>query len=196
MKMRKAKVVRKTKETDITVEINLDGSGKYRVKTGIGFMDHMLELFSKHSLIDLNLIAKGDIHVDYHHTVEDIGLALGEAVDKALGTRKGITRYGSSYVPMDEALSRVVVDFGGRPYLVKNTVCKKRKIIEFDLSLIDEFLQAFVVQGRMNLHVDQLRGAEAHHAYESIFKAMARAMRQACERDSRNKGVPSSKGKI
>jgi imidazoleglycerol-phosphate dehydratase len=196
MKMRKAKVVRKTRETDITVEINLDGSGKYKVKTGIGFMDHMLELFSKHSLIDLNLSAKGDIHVDYHHTVEDIGLALGEAVDKALGTRKGITRYGSSYVPMDEALSRVVVDLGGRPYLVKNAVCKKRKIIEFDLSLIDEFLQAFVVQGRMNLHVDQLRGAEAHHAYESIFKAMARAMRQASERDSRNKGMPSSKGKI
>ena len=196
MKMRKSKVVRKTRETDISVEVNLDGTGKYKVKTGVGFMDHMLELFSKHSLIDLNLSAKGDIHVDYHHTVEDIGLAMGEAINNALGTRKGIVRYGSAYVPMDEAMSRVVVDLGGRPYLVKNVACRKKKILEFDLSLLDEFLQAFVVQSRMNLHIDQLRGAEAHHAYESIFKALARAMRQASERDSRNKGLPSSKGKI
>lgn len=196
MKMRKATVVRKTKETNITVEVNLDGTGKYKVTTGMGFMDHMLELFSKHSLIDLNIKAQGDLNVDYHHTVEDIGLALGQAVDNALGERKGICRYGYFYVSMDEALSRVVIDLGGRPSFVKQTVCKKKKILDFDLTLIDEFLQAFVVQGRMNLHIDQLKGAEAHHAYESIFKAFARAMRMASERDSRNKGLPSSKGKI
>ncbi len=196
MKLRKAKVVRKTKETDITVELNLDGTGKYQIKTDIGFMDHMLELFSKHSLIDLKIRAKGDVHIDYHHTVEDVGLALGEAVNKALGTRKGINRYGSSCIPMDESMSRAVVDLGGRPCLVRSAVCKKKKILEFDLSLIGEFLEGFVVQARMNLHLDQLKGVEAHHAYESMFKALARAMRQACERDPRNKGLPSSKGKI
>ncbi|OVE75953.1 imidazoleglycerol-phosphate dehydratase [bacterium E08(2017)] len=194
--MRRAKVARKTKETNISIEINLDGTGVYSVKTGIGFMDHMLELFSKHSLIDLKLSAKGDLQVDYHHTVEDIGIALGEALDSALGTRKGINRYGCSYVPMDEALCRTVIDLGGRPKLVKAMVCKKQKIRDFDVSLIDEFLEGFVVKARMNLHIDQLKGGEAHHAYESVFKSFARALRQACERDSRNKSLPSSKGKI
>jgi len=196
MKPRKARVARKTRETDIVVEINLDGTGVNAISTGLPFMDHMLELLSRHSLIDLKLRAKGDLEVDYHHTVEDIGLALGTALDKALGSRRGIRRYGSFYVPMDEALSRVVIDLGGRPYLVKQMACRKRKILEFDLSLFDEFLQALVVQGRMNLHIEQSYGAEAHHAYESVFKALARALRTACEPDARDKRVPSSKGKI
>lgn len=196
MKPRKARVVRKTRETDITVEVNLDGTGVNAIGTGLPFMDHMLELLSRHALIDVKLRAKGDLKVDYHHTVEDIGLALGTALDKALGTRKGIRRYGSFYVPMDEALSRVVIDLGGRPYLVKHMACRKRKILEFDLSLFDEFFQAFVVQGRMNLHIEQFYGAEAHHAFESVFKALARALRAACERDPRDKRVPSSKGSI
>jgi imidazoleglycerol-phosphate dehydratase len=156
----------------------------------------MLELFARHSLMDLSLQAKGDLQVDYHHTVEDIGLTLGQALDKALGTRAGIRRYGAFHVPMDDALSRVVVDLGGRPTYVRQMACKKKKILEFDLSLIDEFFGAFVVQARMNLHVDQLRGQEAHHAYESVFKALARALRIACETDPRDKGVPSSKGTI
>jgi imidazoleglycerol-phosphate dehydratase len=196
MKPRKARVVRKTRETDITVEINLDGTGVNAVSTGLPFMDHMLELLSRHSLIDMKLKATGDLEVDYHHTVEDIGLALGTALDKALGTRRGIRRYGAFYVPMDDALSRVVIDLGGRPYLVKNMACRKRKILEFDLSLFTDFFQAFVVQGRMNLHIEQFYGAEAHHAYESVFKALARALRIACEHDPRDKRVPSSKGSI
>lgn len=196
MKARKAIIKRKTSETDITVEVNLDGTGKYKVDTGLPFMNHMLELLSKHSLIDLTIKAKGDLEVDYHHTVEDIGLAFGTALDNALGTRKGICRYGWAYLPMDDALSRVVVDLGGRPYLVNNMVCKKRKILEFDLSLLKEFLQAFVVQGRLNLHIEQMLGQEAHHAYESVFKGLARALRMACTHDSRETGIPSSKGKI
>lgn len=196
MKSRKVKITRKTKETDITVEINLDGTGGYSVDTGLPFMDHMLELFFKHSMIDACVTAKGDLDVDFHHTVEDLGLALGAALNKALGDRSGICRYGYSYVPMDEALCRSVVDLGGRPYLVKEMKCRKKKILDFDLSLIDEFLQALVVQSKMNLHISQLYGLEAHHAYESVFKSIARAMRQACERDARQKGVPSSKGSI
>jgi imidazoleglycerol-phosphate dehydratase len=196
MKARKASIKRKTSETDITVEVNLDGTGKYKVDTGLPFMNHMLELLSKHSLIDLTIKAKGDLEVDYHHTVEDIGLAFGTALDRALGTRKGICRYGSAYIPMDDALSRVVIDLGGRPYFVNSMVCKKRKILEFDLSLLKEFLQAFVVQGRLNLQIDQMLGQEAHHAYESVFKGLARALRTACARDPRETGVPSSKGTI
>ena len=196
MKDRKAKVHRKTKETDIVVDLAVDGRGKCAISTGMPFMDHMLELFTRHSLCDLKVKAVGDLEVDYHHTVEDIGLALGEALDKALGERRGITRYGWAYVPMDEALSRVAVDLGGRPYLVSHMVCRKKKIMEFELSLIGEFLQAFVTQGRMNLHVSQMAGQEAHHAYESVFKALARALRMACTRDPREEGVPSSKGQI
>ncbi len=187
---------RKTRETDIAIGLNLDGTGVYTVSTGLPFLDHMLELFSRHSLIDLDVKASGDLAVDYHHTVEDLGLTLGTAIDEALGDRKGIRRYGVAYVPMDEALSRVVVDMGGRPYLVKDMVCKKRKILEFELSLFDDFFQAFVVQARMNLHIAQLRGQEAHHAFESVFKALARAMRMACEQDPRDSRVPSSKGTI
>ena len=196
MKRRTAKVVRKTRETNISIELDLDGSGLYRISTGLPFMDHMLELLSKHSLVDMKLKAVGDLAVDYHHTVEDIGLVLGSALDKALGTRRAISRYGAAYVPMDEALCRVVVDLGGRPYLVKDMKCRKRKLLDFDLSLFDDFFRAMTVESRMNLHITQFYGEEAHHAYEAVFKAFARALRQACSPDKRVKGVPSSKGKI
>lgn len=196
MKKRTAKVNRKTRETSISVEVDLDGKGLYSVTTGLPFLDHMLELFSRHSLVDLKVRATGDLAVDYHHTVEDLGLAMGTALDKALGDRKGITRYGWSYVPMDEALSRVVVDLGGRPSFVKEMACRKRKILDFELALFDEFFKAFTVQGRLNLHVAQLSGQEAHHAWESVFKALARALRQACTPDPRDERIPSSKGRI
>ena len=196
MKKRLASVHRKTTETDIKVTLCLDGTGKRTINTGLPFLDHMLELFARHSLVDLTVQAKGDLQVDYHHTVEDLGLTLGQALNEALGTRAGIRRYGAFYVPMDDALSRVVIDLGGRPTYVREMACRKKKILEFDLSLIDEFFGAFVVQARMNLHVDQIRGQEAHHAYESVFKAFARALRIACERDPRDAGVPSSKGTI
>ena len=195
-KTRTATETRETRETRIHIEVNLDGTGVYAVDTGLPFLNHMLELFSRHSLIDLRLKATGDLYVDYHHTVEDVGLALGTAIDRALGDRKGIRRYGFFYVPMDEALCRVVVDLGGRPYLVKNMACKKRKLLDFELALFDDFFQAFVVQSRMNLHIEQLLGQEAHHAYESVFKALARAMRMALEPDPRDAGIPSSKGRI
>jgi imidazoleglycerol-phosphate dehydratase len=196
MKPRTATIRRKTRETDISITLNVDGSGKSTISTGLSFLDHMLELLSRHSLIDMKIKAKGDLEVDDHHTVEDIGLALGEALDKALGTRKGITRYGWSYVPMDESLSRVVIDLGGRPFLVKNMVCRQRKIKDFDLSLFNDFFQSFCVQSRMNLHIEQILGKEAHHAYESVFKGLARALRTACARDPRERSVPSSKGQI
>lgn len=195
-KARTATETRETRETQIRIEVNLDGTGVYAVDTGLPFLNHMLELFSRHSLIDLQLKATGDLDVDYHHTVEDVGLALGTAIDRALGDRKGIRRYGFFYVPMDESLCRVVVDLGGRPYLVKAMACKKRKLLDFELALFDDFFQAFVVQARMNLHIEQLLGQEAHHAYESVFKALARAMRMALEADPRDAGIPSSKGRI
>lgn len=196
MKKRKAVVARKTKETDIKIDLTIDGKGQSSVSTGMGFLDHMLDLFAKNAMIDLKIKAKGDLEVDYHHTVEDVGLALGQALDKALGNRRGIIRYGAASLPMDETLANVAVDLGGRPYLVSNMACKKRKIMEFDLSLIREFLVGLVNQGRLNLHINQLYGIEAHHAYEAVFKGMGRAMRQAMERDPRNSGVPSTKGMI
>ena len=196
MKKRSARIQRTTKETDITVSLTVDGTGRCRIDCGVPFMNHMLELLARHSLMNLTIKAEGDIDVDYHHTVEDTGLALGTALDKALGDRKGIARYGCALVPMDEALSRAVVDLGGRPFLVKDMSCRKRRIMDFSLDLVDEFLRAFTVQSRMNLHVEQFYGAEAHHAYESVFKAVARALRQACAPDAREKGVPSSKGSI
>ena len=196
MKTRTASVQRKTRETDIAVRLNLDGSGEYRIKTGIPFLNHMLDLFAKHGLFDLTVRAKGDLEVDYHHTVEDVGLALGEAFNQALGDRKGINRYGWSVVPMDESLSRVATDLGGRPYLVYAVATTKKKIRDFDLGLIKEFFQAFTVQTKMNLHIKLMYGEEPHHAYESVFKATARALRIACAKDPRVKGVPSSKGKI
>jgi len=195
-KNRTATVTRKTRETDIVAAVNLDGSGRTEIDTGLPFLDHMLELLGKHSLIDLRLKARGDLKVDYHHTVEDIGLVLGTALDQALGDRKGIGRYGSSCIPMDDALARAVIDLGGRPYLVFEMAHRQKKIIDFDLGLIREFFQAFSVQARMNLHIQQLYGKDAHHAYEAVFKALARALRMACTRDPRVKGVPSSKGRI
>jgi len=196
MKKRTATVARKTRETDIKVSVTIDGKGVSSVETGMPFLNHMLELFSKHSLMDLTVKATGDLEVDYHHTVEDLGLVLGDAIDQALGDRKGIVRYGWSYIPMDDALSRAVVDLGGRPYLVYEVANRTRKIRDFNLILIREFFQAFAVKARMNLHIAQLYGQEPHHAYEAIFKAVARAMSEACRKDSRVQGVPSSKGAI
>ena len=194
MKKRKAIVVRNTRETQIRLELDVDGAGRYGIDTGLPFFNHMLELFSKHSLIDLDLRATGDLAVDHHHLVEDVGLALGDALNRALGDRKGIERYGFSLMPMDETLSRVAIDLGGRPYLVLEMANKKKKILDFELSLLGEFLRAFATQARMNLHVRQFYGTDAHHAWESVFKGLARALKAACRRDPRIQGVPSSKG--
>lgn len=196
MKKRMGIVTRKTRETNVQVKVTIDGSGKAAIETGMPFLNHMLELFAKHSLVDLAISASGDLEVDYHHTVEDTGLALGEALDKALGDRQGLVRYGWAYVPMDDALSRAVVDLGGRPYLVYEVANRTRKIRDFDLLLVREFFQAFAVKARMNLHIAQLYGREPHHAYEAMFKAVARATGAACRRDPRVVGVPSSKGTI
>jgi len=196
MKKRMARLARTTKETDITIELNLDGEGVYRNRTGIPFLDHMLDLLAKHALLDLKVKAKGDLDVDYHHTVEDVGLALGEALNQALGDRKGINRYGWSLVPMDEALCQVAMDLGGRPYLVYSLATKKRKIRDFDVDLMEEFFRGFVTQGRMNLHVHQVYGQEPHHALESVFKGVAKALLAATTLNPRVKGVPSSKGTL
>jgi len=196
MSVRKAGIRRKTKETNIAVDLNIDGSGRYAIETGLPFLNHMLELLAKHALMDLNLRATGDLDVDYHHTVEDIGLVLGSALNKALGSRSGINRYGWSLAPMDEALSRVAVDLGGRPYLVYQIANRKRKILAFDLQLIEEFMRAFCTEARMNLHICQLYGKDVHHAFESVFKGLALALRSACARNTRVKGVPSSKGRL
>jgi imidazoleglycerol-phosphate dehydratase len=196
MRARKAVVRRATRETSISADLNIDGSGRCSVETGMPFMNHMIELLTRHSLFDLDLKARGDLDVDYHHTVEDIGLVLGQALNKALGNRKGINRYGWSMIPMDDSMGRAAVDLGGRPYLVYEIANRRRKILDFDLGLVEEFFRAFTVQARMNLHVAHLYGGEPHHAYESVFKAVARALRHACARDSREKGLPSSKGAI
>ncbi|MFO7869843.1 MAG: imidazoleglycerol-phosphate dehydratase HisB [Kiritimatiellia bacterium] len=193
---RAARISRKTRETSIDVELDLDGTGECAVNTGLPFLDHMLELFCRHALMDIKIKAEGDIQVDYHHTVEDIGLSIGQALNKALADRTGISRYGYSILPMDEALSMVAVDLGGRAYLAQKMKCRKRKILDFDLSLLGEFLKALVSEARMNLHIDQMRGDEAHHACESVFKGLGRAMRSACSLDSREKGVPSTKGAL
>ena len=196
MNERTASLKRKTKETEIEIRLNLDGSGVYRNRTGIPFLDHMLDLLAKHALFDLQVKCRGDLEVDYHHTVEDVGLALGDALNAALGDRKGITRYGWSLLPMDEALAQVALDLGGRPYLVYSLATKKRKIRDFDVDLMEEFWRAFATQARMNLHIAHLYGQEPHHALESIFKGVAKALLAACTRNPRIKGVPSSKGKI
>ena len=196
MKARCAQVHRKTRETDIAIRLNLDGSGASAIETGLPFLNHMLELLAKHSLVDLTIRAKGDLAVDYHHTVEDLGLALGTALDTALGSRAGIGRYGWCLLPMDETLSQVALDLGGRPYLVLALACKKKKILDFELALLTEFFRAFTIQARMNLHINQLYGTEPHHAWESVFKGVARALRMACARDSRIRGIPSSKGML
>lgn len=192
--MRTATLTRKTRETDISLKLNLDGSGAFAVETGIGFLNHMLELLSRHSLIDLELTCKGDLEVDYHHTVEDIGLALGTALDQALGDRRGIRRYGFFMLPMDEARADVLVDLGGRPFLVWDITHPEQYIRDFNVQLLEEFMRAFSTNARMNLHVVQPYGAEVHHVYEAVFKGLAHALRQAVEPDPRDTGIPSSKG--
>lgn len=195
--MRTAKVDRKTKETDIKLSMNIDGRGEYAIHTSIPFLDHMLSLMSKHGLFDLKIKAKGDIDVDYHHTVEDIGIVLGKALKQALGDMKGISRYGQASVPMDEALASVSLDISGRPYLVyKIEFPKKSKLKNFDPDLIEDFLQAFVSNSSITLHVESPYGRNTHHIIEAIFKALGRALRQAVSVDPRVKGVPSTKSII
>ena len=192
---RTAKVSRKTKETDINVEINIDGNGTSDLDTGIGFLDHMLEQISRHGLFDLTIKAKGDLHIDAHHTVEDIGITLGQAFDKAIGDKLGIRRYGHAYVPLDEALSRVVLDISGRPGLELNAEFTRSKVGEFDVDLIHEFFQGFCNHAGVTLHMDTLRGANAHHVAETLFKAFGRALRAAVALDPRlGDVVPSTKG--
>jgi imidazoleglycerol-phosphate dehydratase len=194
---RTAEVVRNTVETRITVKVNLDGTGKGRLSTGIGFFDHMLEQISRHALIDLDIEADGDLHIDGHHTVEDVGITLGQAFFKAIGDKKGIRRYGHAYVPLDEALSRVVVDFSGRPGLVMDVPFKSGMIGAFDTQLTHEFFQGFVNHALVTLHIDNLKGENAHHQAESVFKAFARAVRAAIELDPRALGtIPSTKGSL
>jgi imidazoleglycerol-phosphate dehydratase len=192
---RSAEVVRNTAETRIRVALNLDGSGTSRLSTGIGFFDHMLDQIARHGAFDLTIEAKGDLHIDGHHTVEDVGITLGQAVAKAIGDKKGIRRYGHAYVPLDEALSRVVVDFSGRPGLVMNVPFTRAMIGEFDVDLVHEFFQGFVNHALVTLHIDTLRGDNAHHQCETVFKAFARALRMAAELDPRSAGsIPSTKG--
>ena len=192
--MRTAHIERETKETKIKLTLNLDGSGAGTVKTGIGFFDHMLELLKKHALIDLTVKATGDLHVDYHHTVEDVGLVFGLALNQALGDRKGITRYGFASIPMDEALCETSIDLGGRPFLVFTSDKKHLMVRDFEVKLLEEFFRAVSVEGRLNIHAREIYGDEAHHVCEGVFKSFARALRQAVSRDPREKGVPSSKG--
>ncbi len=194
--MRTATITRQTKETDISLSLNLDGAGEGTIATGIGFFDHMLELLKKHALIDLSVQAKGDIHVDYHHTVEDVGLVLGQALNQALGDRKGIVRYGFASIPMDEALCETSLDLGGRPFLVMQCAMKHMMVRDFEVKLVEEFFRAVSVEARSNIHLRQIYGDEAHHVCEGLFKSFARALRQAKAIDPNEKGVPSSKGVI
>ena len=195
--MRNAKVNRKTKETDISCEINIDGTGQNEISTGIGFFDHMLEIFSHHSLIDLRLKADGDTHVDFHHTVEDTAYVLAEAINQAIGYKKGINRYGFFYVPMDESLSRTVIDFSGRPEFVWKVNLGLKKIGEMDTELFHEFFKAFCNASKSNLHVENFYGDNNHHIIESCFKSFARSIRQALTVDERIKNkIPSSKGTL
>jgi|TARA_B100000470_G_scaffold219650_1_gene206841 imidazoleglycerol-phosphate dehydratase len=194
---RKAKIVRKTKETSISVEVNLDGKGLYKVDTKIGFLNHMLEQLSKHSLIDLKIVAKGDTHIDLHHTTEDTGIAIGEAVKKAAGNLKGIRRYASTLIPMDETLTRVALDVSNRPYLIWKMDLKVEKLGEMDTELFKEWFQAFSQAAGITLHVENLYGDNSHHKIESCFKALARSLKEALEIDKRIKtSIPSTKGKL
>lgn len=195
--MRTAEVTRNTAETQITVRVGLDGTGQAKLATGIGFFDHMLDQIARHGLIDLEIDAKGDLHIDGHHTVEDVGITLGQAVYKAVGDKKGIRRYGHAYVPLDEALSRVVIDFSGRPGLIMNAPFKSGMIGGFDTQLAHEFFQGFANHAFVTLHIDNLRGENAHHQCETVFKAFARALRSALELDPRAAGtIPSTKGSL
>jgi imidazoleglycerol-phosphate dehydratase len=193
---RQSKKYRKTSETEISLTLGLDGKGGAKVKTGIPFFDHMLNLFAKHGLFDLEVKAKGDLEVDMHHTVEDVGIVLGQALATALGKKEGIRRYGAAFVPMDETLARVVVDLSGRPYLELRGLNRRGRAGNFPAQLVEEFLRALSVQGGMNLHAEILYGRDVHHQIEAIFKALARALQDAVRRDSRVRGVPSTKGRI
>jgi len=194
---RQAEVQRNTAETKIAVRVNLDGTGVAKLATGIGFFDHMLDQIARHGMIDLDIEAKGDLHIDGHHTVEDVGITLGQAVHKAVGDKKGIRRYGHAYVPLDEALSRVVIDFSGRPGLVMNVPFQSGMIGTFDSQLAHEFFQGFANHAFVTLHIDNLRGENAHHQCETVFKAFARALRAALELDPRAAGtIPSTKGSL
>ena len=192
--MRTAEIERNTKETKISLALDLDGSGSGEIDTGIGFFNHMLELFKKHALVDLTVKATGDLDVDYHHTVEDVGLVLGQALNKALGERRGITRYGFASVPMDEALCETSIDLGGRPFLVFTSAKKHLMVRDFEVKLLEEFFRAVSVEGRLNIHLREIYGDETHHVCEGLFKSFARALRQAVSADPRETGVPSSKG--
>ncbi|MCC7259471.1 MAG: imidazoleglycerol-phosphate dehydratase HisB [Alphaproteobacteria bacterium] len=196
-KPRTATVERNTHETKIRVSVNLDGSGGYKVATGIGFLDHMMEQLSRHSLIDLTVEAKGDLHIDYHHTTEDVGIAVGQAVSEALGDRKGITRYGSALIPMDETLSRVALDLSGRPYWVWKVEFSKPKLGEMDTELFKEWFQAFALHAGATLHVENLYGENNHHIIESCYKGLARSLREAIAIDPRKSdAIPSTKGTL
>ncbi len=194
---RKAEVVRDTNETQIRVAINIDGTGQQKLDTGVPFLDHMLDQIARHGLIDLDISAKGDLHIDGHHTVEDVGITLGQAFAKAMGDKKGIRRYGHAYVPLDEALSRVVIDFSGRPGLEFHVPFKRSMIGQFDVDLTHEFFQGFVNHALATVHIDNLRGENAHHQCETVFKAFGRALRMASELDARAAGtIPSTKGSL
>ena len=195
--MRTAEVVRNTKETQIRVKVDLDGSGKAKLATGLPFLEHMLDQVARHGMLDLEIDAKGDLHIDAHHTVEDSGITLGQACAKAVGDKAGLRRFGHAYVPLDEALSRVVIDFSGRPGLEYHVEFTRGLIGEFDVDLVHEFFQGFVNHAHVTLHIDNLRGDNAHHQCETMFKAFARALRMAIERDPRTQGsIPSTKGTL
>ena len=197
MTQRQASVERNTLETQIQVSVNLDGTGECKLHTGVPFLEHMLDQIARHGLIDLDITAKGDLHIDAHHTVEDIGITLGQAFSQAVGDKKGIVRYGHAYVPLDEALSRVVIDFSGRPGLEYNVEFTRSTIGEFDVDLFHEFFQGFINHANVTLHIDNLRGVNAHHIAETIFKAFGRAVRMALTADPRMQGVtPSTKGSL
>ena len=195
--MRQAQITRNTLETQISVKLDIDGTGKSALSTGIGFFDHMLDQVARHGMLDLDVTAKGDLHIDAHHTVEDVGITLGQAFAKAVGDKTGIRRYGHAYVPLDEALSRVVIDLSGRPGLEFDVKFTRAMIGEFDVDLIHEFFQGFVNHALVTLHVDNLKGDNAHHQAETAFKAFGRALRMAVELDTRMQGIlPSTKGKL
>jgi len=195
--MRRAKIARKTNETDIAVSVDLDGTGKHQMSTGIGFLDHMLDQLSRHSLIDMTVKAKGDLHIDFHHTAEDVGIALGQAIKDALGDKKGIRRYASSDLPMDGTLTRAAVDVSGRPFLVWRVEFTRDKVGEMDTELFREFFQAFAMNAGITLHIETFYGDNNHHIAESAFKAVARALRDAVEIDPRQEGkIPSTKGTL
>jgi len=193
---RTAHIARKTRETDIELTLNLDGRGRAELDSGIPFLDHMLEQIARHGLVDLSLRARGDLEIDAHHTVEDIGICLGEALHEAVGDKTGITRYGHAYVPLDEALSRVVIDLSGRPGLEYHLAFRGERVGSFDVELFREFFQALCNHGRLTLHIDGLRGANNHHMIESVFKAFGRALRMAVAPDARMPGIPSTKGAL